>query len=343
MHTVTLTPPARSSPGTSILIGPGALSAAGTYGKGSERVVMVFDEGIRYIAEKIAIQDCIRISVKSGDASKSLTEVDRIVCLMLDAGCTRNTLLLCVGGGMITDLGGFVANVFMRGIQCVLVPTTLLAMVDAAIGGKTAVNAGSKKNMIGTIKHPVSVLIDTELLKALPDAQLAEGLAEVIKIAAMLDRPFFEWLERVMPQLLEREPGSLEECLLRSVSAKVKVVQADEHDRLERLLLNFGHTVGHAVEALSAYKISHGNCVSIGMAAEMKLAGFSDRDRITELCRRVGLPLEIPATMTLPDLWSIMQSDKKNENGTVKIAVPERLGEGSVQTLLQENFFTLRE
>ncbi len=341
MHNVTLTPPARGNAGTDILIGAGALGHASKLTKSHDRVVILFDESIEEIALRLVIGDSLRIPVKSGDASKSLAEVDRIVSVMLHSGCTRKTLLICVGGGMLTDLGGFVASVFMRGIACVLVPTTLLGMVDAAIGGKTAVNVGSKKNMIGTITHPQSVLIDTDLLASLPDSQLSEGLSEIIKIAAIVDHPFFEWLEDVMPQILKRHPIVLEECVLRAVTAKVNIVQADEHDREERLLLNFGHTVGHAVEALSKYKLSHGNCVSIGVAAEMKLAGFKDAARVEKLLSTAGLPLEMPKTMKPDDLWTIMLSDKKNEKGAVKIAVPKRLGEGAVQILSKELFLTL--
>ncbi len=308
-----------------------------------DRVAFLFDVGIELIAEKVmsTLGDCVRIPVRSGDASKSLTEVDRIVSVMLEAGCTRKTLLICIGGGMVTDLGGFVASVFMRGIPCVLAPTTLLGMVDAAIGGKTAVNVGTTKNMIGTTTHPESVLIDTELLQSLPDSQLAEGLSEVIKIAAMLDKPLFEWLENVMPQILKRQPDILEECVVRAVSAKVNIVQTDEHDQKERLLLNFGHTVGHAVEALSHYKLSHGNCVSIGMTAEMKLSDCKDSSRIEKFLQQAGLPLAIPSSMQPKDLWNVMLSDKKNENGLVKIAVPKHLGEGIVLTLTQEKFLTL--
>ncbi len=341
MHTVTLTPPARGNPGTDIQIGSGALAYVSKLAKGHDRVVILFDESIEEIALRLVIGDSLRIPVKSGDASKSLAEVDRIVSVMLQNGCTRKTLLICVGGGMLTDLGGFVASVFMRGISCVLVPTTLLGMVDAAIGGKTAVNVGSKKNMIGTIAHPQSVLVDTDLLASLPDSQLSEGLSEIIKIATIVDHPFFEWLAEVMPQILKRHPIVLEECVLRAVTAKANIVQADEHDRDERLLLNFGHTVGHAVEALSAYKLSHGNCVSIGVVAEMKLSDFKDATRVEKLLAAAGLPLEIPKAMKSNDLWTVMLSDKKNEKGVVKIAVPKRLGEGSVQILSKETFLTL--
>lgn len=341
MQTITLTSPAKNPVTTDISIGAGAMHTIVQLAQGYDRIVILYDEAIAHIAMKITLGDCVRISVNSGDASKSLTEVDRIVSVMLESGCARNTVLICVGGGMITDLGGFVASVFMRGIPCVLIPTTLLGMVDAAVGGKTAVNAGAKKNMIGTITQPVSVLIDTELLQSLPDAQLAEGLAEVIKIAAIIDKPFFEWLEQAMSKILKREEKALEECVTRAVTAKVQIVQTDESDTRERLLLNFGHTVGHAVEALSAYRLSHGSCVSIGIAAEMKLAGCEEASRIEKLLTAANLPLGIPSDMKPDDLWTIMLSDKKNEKGEVRIAVPKQLGEGVVIAVTKESFLTL--
>ncbi len=341
MHTITLTPPARMHTTTDIRIGSGALQDSLERAQGHDRIVILYDEAIRDIAMKIVLNDCVRIPVESGDASKSLVEVDRIVSLMLDAGCTRKTLLISIGGGMMTDLGGFIGSIFMRGIPSVLVPTTLLAMVDAAIGGKTAVNAGSRKNMIGSITHPSTVLVDTDLLTTLPDAQISEGLSEVIKIAAIIDLPFFMWLEESMPRLLQRDAKTLEECVLRAITAKVNIVQTDEHDREERLLLNFGHTVGHAVEAVSSYKLSHGHSVSIGVVAEMKLAHCTEQERVSALMSQAGLPIEIPPSLTGQDLWTVMLSDKKNENGLVKIAVPKRLGEGVVQTLTKEQFFTL--
>ncbi len=343
MHTLRLTPPARSNPGTDILIGAGALNIPKNLLKHCDRVAVLYDAGVESIALKVVhgIGECVRIPVKSGDASKSLAEVDRVISVLLKNSCTRKTLLVCVGGGMITDLGGFVASVFMRGVPCVLVPTTLLGMVDAAIGGKTAVNTGSAKNMIGTMTHPRAVCIDTDLLQTLPDAQFREGLSEVIKIAAVVDAPLFGWLEEIMHALLNRHAEIMEECVIRAVSAKVKIVEADEHDRDERLLLNFGHTVGHAVEALSRYTLSHGHCVSIGVVAEMKLTNFKDRGRIEKLLSQAQLPLEIPSDMKPDDLWNSMLSDKKNEVGTVRIAVPKRLGEGVVDTLTKENFLTL--
>ncbi len=345
VHTLTLTPPARERKPTKIVIGESLIDdlASALKTESFDRVVLLYDKGIEAIAQRIqkSLPSCISIPVPPGDASKSLQEVERITALMLDAGCTRNTLLICSGGGMLTDLGGFVAGVFMRGIACVLVPTSLLAVCDAAIGGKTAVNAGGRKNMIGTLSHPESVMIDLELLKKLPQAQFSEGLVEVIKIAAMVDAPFFSWLEENIGEVMKRTSTELSECVSRAIEAKVRIVEQDEHDRDTRLLLNFGHTIGHAVEALSRYKLSHGAAVSIGMIAEMKTLQSKDLKRVSDLLQAIAMPLSILDSMSADALWAVMLSDKKNENGAVRCAVPISIGEGAVKTLTGEQFLTL--
>lgn len=341
MQKLTLTPPARPRPSTTILIGEGALAELfSLLETGYDRIAVLADAGIASIVDSVqqSLPDPVRIDVASGDGSKSLAEVDRITKKLLEARCTRRTVLICIGGGMLTDLGGFVASVFMRGIPCILVPTTLLGMVDASIGGKTGVNAGSRKNMIGTVTHPLGVVIDIALLKKLPEAQLKEGLVEVIKIAAMLDLPFFEWLEQNIQKILSRDLSLLEQCVTRAVQAKVRVVEADEHDREERLLLNFGHTVGHAVEALSKYTLSHGAAVAIGMRAEMALGKTKGASRISALLKTLKMSTTLPASMKPADIWTLMQSDKKNEGGEVRIAVPSKPGEGKVQAVPEKEF-----
>lgn len=345
MRTLTLTPPVRSPSQTKILIGRGAGSAIpretklGAY----DRIACVYDKSVASIARDIAgtLGECTMLPVESGDASKSLTEADRLAMRMLDAGCTKHSLLVCIGGGMVSDLGGFLASVFMRGIPCVLVPTSFLAMVDAAIGGKTAVNAGGRKNMIGSIAHPVCVAIDPVYLHGLAAPQIAEGMVEVIKIAAMVDRPFFEWLESSVSRILGGDAALLEECIVRAIEAKVRIVEQDDHDRDARLLLNFGHTVGHAVEALSRYELSHGAAVSIGMVAEMKALGSKGLERVSAVLKAIGTPLSLPPSMSMNALWEVMLSDKKNEKGTIRCAVPVRIGEGAVHSLSSDQFLTL--
>lgn len=345
MHTLTLTPPTRVAAATHIVIGDDLIHELPSLLKPEvfDHIVLLYDKGVPSIAKRVeaSFPSCLSISVASGDASKSLLEVERLTTLMLDGGCTRHTLLVCVGGGMLTDLGGFLASVFMRGIPCVLVPTSLLGMVDAAIGGKTAVNAGGRKNMVGTTTQPHSVIVDLSLLKDLPEEQFSEGLVEVIKIAGMLDLPFFEWLENNIGKVMKRESSEMAECVRRAIEAKIRVVENDEYDRDARLLLNFGHTIGHAVEALSQYKLSHGAAVSIGMIAEMNALGSKDRKRVSALLEAVSMPLSLPSQMTPKDLWTVMLSDKKNDRGSVRCAIPVSIGSGAVKELSLEQFQSL--
>lgn len=343
MHTISLSLPATTSMTSVIRIGENISKEISQHTQDTEKIVLIFDEGIRSIVDSISLQfpDAVQIPVASGDSSKSLSEVDRIVALMLDNGCTRKSFIIAVGGGMLTDLAGFVASIYMRGIPCFLVPTSLLGMVDAAIGGKTAVNAGERKNIIGTITHPREIIIDTSFLQSLPLPQMQEGLAEMIKIAAIMDPPYFDWLEKAIPAFLERDAKTIDEAVLRAVSAKVTIVEKDEKDSDMRLLLNFGHTVGHAVEALSYYKIPHGRAVSIGMVSEMKLSGCTDIKRVEKLLEVAGLPVSIPEDLQEKDLWKLMQSDKKNEKGEVRIAVPKQLGTGEIQTVSPQQFASL--
>lgn len=346
MEHITLTPPATRLLPTDIIVGSGAIRTLhiSLDALPGHRPVIVYDQGIAGIAKNIGvtIPHPLLIPVPSGDQSKSLKEVDRIVTQMLEHGCTRSTVLIAIGGGMTTDLGGFVASVFMRGIPSILIPTSSLAMVDAGIGGKTAVNVGGRKNMIGTITHPSSVLVDIDFLAKLPDEPFREGLAEVVKIAAIMDSDFFAWLSEHLPQIIARDADVLQQCIARAIRLKVEVVESDDADKGARLLLNFGHTIGHAIEALSGYKLSHGEAISIGMVLEMKATDFDECEQIVTLLQMLGLPIEIPKKWRKPEeLWALMLTDKKNVDGFVRSAVPETIGTGSVVTLRKDAFLSL--
>ncbi len=346
MEHLTLTPPASKVPPTDIIVGSGAIKTLhiSLDAFPGHRPVIVYDKGVTDIARAIggSVPHPLLIPVSSGDQSKSLSEVDRIVSQMLVGGCTRSSVLIAIGGGMTTDLGGFVASVFMRGIPSILIPTSSLAMVDAGIGGKTAVNVGGRKNMIGTISHPSSVLVDIDFLAKLPDEPFREGLAEVVKIAAIMDSDFFAWLSDNLTYVIAREKVVLTECIARAIKLKVEVVESDDADKGARLLLNFGHTIGHAIEALSRYKLSHGEAISIGMALEMKATDFNEADQVTALLQSLGLPTEIPKKWRTPEeLWKLMLTDKKNSAGVVRAAVPDTIGTGSVVTLRKDAFLSL--
>ena len=345
MRTVTLTPPAHKRSPTKIFVSSRVRSVLKDASKSlrPDRIVILYDEGIAGLAKEYAksIRAPLLIAVDRGDASKSMHNVEKIIAEMLKHNCTRKTLLIAIGGGMVTDLGGFVASVFMRGITFILVPTTLLAMVDAAIGGKTAINVANRKNMAGTIAQPISVLVDTAVLAKLPQQQFREGLVEIVKIAAMTDAGFFRWLEDNMDAILKRDQKRTVDCIVRAIQWKVAVVQNDERDESARLLLNFGHTVGHAVEALSNYKLSHGAAVSIGIAAEMKIAKLSFTPRVTTLLGKLDMPLVLPAEIKPSQLWNTMLSDKKNEGANVRIAIPKTLGLGAVRVIKKNSIDVL--
>lgn len=345
MRTLTVSISPRSAQSYPVVIGAGAIQKMGEYvPKDADGVVVICDSAMAAVAKDAAKRVKAKgvIEVKSGEASKTLKETERIAAELLKLRASRKTVLICIGGGMLTDLGGFVASVYMRGIRHIAVPTTLLGMVDASVGGKTGVDLGSAKNIIGTIHHPLAIICDIDLLKTLPDPALRDGLTESIKMAAILDAKIFHWFEKALPKILKRDETLLTECVEHSVRMKADVVAGDERESGQRMFLNFGHTVGHAVEALSQFHISHGRAVSIGMVAEMRLAKTRETDRIVALLKQMDMPIEIPADQAMEALWSLMQSDKKNAGGEVRMAVPEPLGTGAIKTISKPDFLSLR-
>jgi len=318
-----------------VIIGQGAIAELPRMLKSLgpvEGIFIIFDENVRAYAERIraTLAEGSLISVPPGETSKSLKEMQRILHNLLDNGASRQSVLINVGGGMITDLGGFVASVYMRGIRCIHVPTTFLGMVDAAIGGKTGVDLDETKNIIGHYHHPSAVIKDTDFLSALSSHHLCEGLVEVIKIAAMRDAAFFSFLEEHAEEILRKDAATLGQCICRAVELKASVVEEDERDQGERMFLNFGHTIGHALEAASSFGISHGEAVSIGMVAEMNLARSPDANRVRTILQKIEMPTEIPQKYGIETLLPLMRHDKKNTDAKIRIAVPRVLGKGEL-------------
>lgn len=242
-----------------------------------------------------------RITVPDGDASKSLRELQSIWDQMIDFGADRNTPVIALGGGMIGDLAGFASASYLRGVPFIQIPTTILAMADASIGGKVAINVPQGKNLVGAFHQPRLVWMDIATLRSLPMRQRAAGLAEVVKHGAIRDERYFKGLERDAEGLLDLVPEVLIPALRRSCEIKAEVVSEDETESGIRKLLNFGHTLAHAVEKLGKYRgFVHGEAVSIGMrfAAErsesLGLAPAGTAERIIALCERLGLPTEMP-------------------------------------------------
>jgi 3-dehydroquinate synthase len=251
---------------------------------------------------------------------------------MLAAQLGRDAGLIALGGGVVGDVAGFVAATYLRGIPYVQVPTTLLAMIDSSIGGKTGVDVPAGKNLLGAFHQPRLVVADLDVLGSLPPAQLAAGMAEAVKHGVIADADYFAFLDRAHDAVAAKDPAALERLVRRSVEIKAEVVGADEREAGRRAILNFGHTVGHAIEATARFAVLHGEAVGIGMAHESRLAealGVARRgtaDQIRALLERYHLPVELPDSATVDGLIAAMQLDKKAREGTVRFALPEAVG-----------------
>jgi 3-dehydroquinate synthase len=274
----------------------------------------------------------VLITVPAGEPSKTMEQTGAICEEMLRAGLDRQSFVIGLGGGVIGDLSGFVAAIFQRGIPHVQIPTTLLAMVDSSIGGKTGVNTRAGKNLIGAIHQPVLVIDDIEILKTLPSRELSQGFAEIIKHAIIADAEMFRQLSR--HRGIDLNNVDFAALIRRNVEIKARIIANDEPDRNgQRALLNFGHTVGHGIERATDYEgISHGEAVSLGMVAacdvSMKKAGLSqkERDTIVDLLRKFGLPTKLPTDFPRRKIFDALKFDKKFERGEIRFAVTPKIG-----------------
>jgi 3-dehydroquinate synthase len=275
--------------------------------------------------------DVVRVNIDSGEENKSLKTVGGVYDQVLAAKIDRRTPILALGGGVVGDLTGFVAATVLRGVPFIQVPTTLLAMVDASVGGKTGIDHPVGKNLIGAFHQPRAVFIDPEVLKTLPARELRGGLAECIKHEIIRDADGFARLEQSIGQALALDMDYLAQLIAHDVAIKARVVEADPLERGERAHLNFGHTFGHAIETVSDYEYSHGECVALGMTAAtfaaVKLGMFSDRDRqrIIDVIRRAGLPTGGMILATDP-VVNAMAYDKKVAAGKLRFVLPDRIG-----------------
>lgn len=273
-----------------------------------------------------------RIEVPDGDRTKNLRQVGQLYQDLLAAGADRSSVLLALGGGVVGDLTGFVAATYLRGIPYVQVPTTLLAMVDASVGGKTGVNLAQGKNLVGAFYQPSLVLADASTLESLPPRLRAAGLAEVIKKAAIRDAPFFEQLEDRAEAILALDPRALLPAVERACQIKAAVVAEDERENGTRMLLNFGHTLAHAVERLSGYRrVLHGEAVAMGMvfaaerSEELGHAPAGVASRLTSLLERAGLPTQLPDHPQRAYLEALAV-DKKRREARIHFVVLTGLG-----------------
>lgn len=268
----------------------------------------------------------------SGEPQKTRETWALVSDAMMESGCGRDTAVIAFGGGVPGDLGGFVAATYMRGLSLVQVPTSLLAMIDSSVGGKTGVDTPAGKNLVGAFHQPACVLIDPELLTTLPDAHLRAGLAEAVKHGAIADAEYLAWIEDNVDVLLHGDPQALSRLIVRSVEIKAEIVARDEKESGPRKLLNFGHTIGHAVESVSGYTLLHGEAVSVGMVEEARIGERSGvtapgtASRLRRLLTRLGLPTSLPIGYGAAAVIDHTRLDKKARNGRVEYSLIQELG-----------------
>ena len=275
------------------------------------------------------------VVVEPGEETKSYGALHRIYDEALAWGIDRKTPVLALGGGVVGDLAGFAAATLLRGLPLVQLPTSLIAQVDSAIGGKTGINHAAGKNLLGAFHQPRLVLADTDVLATLPRREWTSGLAEVVKHALIADPDFFAFLEANWTSVLERDPDTIQELVPRAAQIKVDVVAEDEREAGRRAILNFGHTFAHAIERTSGYGVfTHGEAVALGLRAALflskRLYPDLDRERLDRLVAQIPVQGHL-ADLSIPDLMAAMQKDKKVERGDVRFIVLERLGRADVR------------
>jgi 3-dehydroquinate synthase len=272
------------------------------------------------------------LEVPEGEKYKSLVQAGKLYNHLADFQAERRTPVLALGGGVVGDLAGFVAATYMRGIPLVHLPTTLLSQVDSSIGGKVAVNHQRLKNVIGSFYQPELVITDIATLKTLPEKELENGMAEVIKYGVIRNRALFELLENKIGSIKALDEGLLEDVISLCTDIKAGIVEKDERDLGLRNILNFGHTVGHAIETVSHFRIAHGRAVAIGMVAEgmisrrMSILSDSELNRMKLLISRAGLPVKISG-LDIRKLIKAMKHDKKKIGGKIRFALPKTIGD----------------
>jgi 3-dehydroquinate synthase len=295
-------------------------------------VAPIYLEALRRALEARGV-DVVPILLPDGESHKNWETLNRIFDALLEHRCERGTTIIALGGGVIGDLAGFAAAVYQRGVPYIQIPTTLLAQVDSAVGGKTAINHPLGKNMVGAFYQPLAVISDTDTLGSLPPRELAAGLAEVIKYGLIRDKTFLDWLEGNMPRLVNRESEALAYAIERSCINKADVVALDERENDVRALLNLGHTFGHAIEAGTGYGTwLHGEAVGAGMVLASRLSqrlgliGPKDVRRVIDLLKAAGLPVQAP-DMGLARYLELMGHDKKVEGGRIRFVLLRQLGD----------------
>ena len=291
------------------------------------------------------------VSFPPGEQSKNLTVVLTIISELLSLGADRSSMLIALGGGVTGDLVAFIASIYMRSVPYVHVPSTLMAQVDSSIGGKTGIDLAEGKNLLGTFYQPKAIFIDLDLLSTLPDDEYRNGLAEVLKYGIIEDPVLLDLLETRAADVIARDRAVIETIVATSCTIKKGIVEIDERDTGVRRMLNFGHTIGHAIEAESKYTIAHGNAVAIGMVAAARISdkgghlAAPDRKRIEKLIRIYGLPFHIPPAISVEHIMARMTLDKKKKGATTPLILLKKPGIPFIHTSVKEEIIreTLEE
>jgi 3-dehydroquinate synthase len=304
------------------------------------QAVVITDENLRATHAAAAVEGiggggikCDLLTVPAGEASKCVSQAERLWNELVRLKVDRQTAVVAVGGGVVGDLAGFVAASFARGLPLIQIPTSLLAQVDSSVGGKVGINLPAAKNIVGAFWQPAGVLIDLNVLATLPEREYRSGLAEVVKYGVIVDADFFEYLERHVSDLGSREPEVLEQVIARCCQLKASVVERDEREVTGlRAVLNYGHTFCHAIETVTGYgRYLHGEAVAIGMDCAARLAAELGRidESLARRQRKLLVALGLPVTMerlSVDELMTAMQRDKKAEQGRLRLVLPSRLG-----------------
>jgi len=325
-----------------IVIQPGLLPLVGqniAARKIAKRFGIISDDHVAALYGGTVVQSLADAGVEAelitfprGEASKNLQTIATLASELAGRGFDRGDGLIALGGGVSGDMAGFLASIYMRGIPFVQIPTTLLSQVDSSVGGKTGVDIPQGKNLVGTFYQPQAVYIDPDVLKTLPEEEILGGLAEVIKYGVIWDSDFFDFLDRQRENILALKETAIIPLIARCCEIKAQVVEQDEREGGLRRILNFGHTIGHAVEAASDFSLIHGLAIGIGMRAAADLAVLvghltaGEAGRIRRLLEEYGLPVIIPSTLDRTVIKQFLQSDKKTIGGRVFFVLPEAIG-----------------
>ena len=307
------------------------------------RIIVISDTNIdRYYHSLLESFDHILIGL--GESSKTLLTIDNIYRRLIELGADRSTFILGIGGGIVTDIAGFAAATYMRGLEFGFISTTLLGQVDASVGGKNGVNVDGYKNMVGTFRQPRFVICDVNLLRTLPVREFRSGLAEVVKSGIIADKELFEMLEKADFATLQRDTALLQQIVYRAISVKASIVERDECEAGDRRLLNLGHTLAHAIEKSSS-KMNHGEAVAVGLslisdiAVKGGLMAQCDNERIQNLLQRAGFSLESPVTKS--QMLKAISKDKKSEGNFINAVFPRAIGKCVVEKMPLDEFKAL--